>query len=119
MACGSQPVERIPVCGAFPTVGIHPGPPPFAGGEQNGNVCKAETDQVVPADDAGDIFASFTRNTLGFAQLSPTDYQLPIRYQPGAAGRAEGGTRPSQWPSGSAGAADGRHDQLRVIKSGS
>jgi len=37
--------------------------------------CKAETEQVVPADDAGDVIASFTRNTLGFAQLSPTYYQ--------------------------------------------
>ena len=41
------------------------------------------------------------RVRVGLAQLSPTDYQLPIRYQPAAAGRAEGGTRPSQWPSGS------------------
>ncbi len=88
MACGSRPVKRIPERGAFPTVGIDPGPPPFAGGEQNAIVCKAETDQVVPADDAGDIIASFTRNTLGFAQLSPTYYQLFSRRWSGRGGNA-------------------------------
>jgi len=53
--------------------GLFPlGPPPFTPGEQNANVCKAETEQVVPDDDAGSILHAVN---VKLRSTQPTYYQ--------------------------------------------
>ena len=106
MACGSRPVKRIPERGAFPTVGIHqrPGvkgagpfaplpPPPTAGW------------QIAIADQGG------TGSSQSQIQIPKFRSAIP---QPPLVGPRGG--RAVAMAERLAGASDGRHDPLRVIK---
>jgi hypothetical protein len=106
MACGSRPVKRIPERGAFPTVGIHqrPGvkgagpfaplpPPPTAGW------------QIAIADQGGTGSSQ--------SQIQIPKFRSAISQPPLVGPRGNAAVAMAERL---AGASDGRHDPLRVIK---